>query len=274
MSVITDAQKKVREFASENASTLLTAGGVVGTVATAVLAGRAGVKATRILDEAALQKNIEANRPESEDWETDHDPPTIQLSKTEKLMLAGPQFIPPVMTGGATIAAIIFANRISAQKAAALAAAYGLLENRFDEYKDKVAEKLTGPKKQQIDDEIAQDRVNAQPVSQQVVIVGGGDVLCYDAISGRYFRSSVERIKRAEAEINQELFDTQMVGLSEFYDKLGLPKTLMSDTMGWSAFDDGIVEFKISTTLTEDQQPCLVIDPSRLPSPNYTRLID
>jgi hypothetical protein len=57
MSAITDAQKKVQEFATENASTLLTAGGVVGVVATGLLAGRAGLKAGVILEEAKPRRS-------------------------------------------------------------------------------------------------------------------------------------------------------------------------------------------------------------------------
>jgi hypothetical protein len=267
MSVLNDIPQKVKEFATQNSTTILTAGGVVGTVATGVLAARAGIKAARILDEARHEKTI-AQRD-------DVDVVLItELSKKEKLVLVGPQFIPAVITGTVTVTAIIFAHRISAQKAAALAAAYGLLDNRFEEYKEKVAEKMTGTKKTQMEDEIAQGRIDENPPSSQVVIIGGGDVLCLDAISGRYFRSGMEQIKRAESEINQELFDSQMVSLSDFYDKIGLERTMMSDILGWSAFEDGILEFQVTTGVTPDQQPCFVITPSRNPNPNFTRLID
>lgn len=258
MSILTDAHKRVQEFASENASTLLTAGGVVGTVATAVLAGRAGLKAGEILAdyEAEQAQVVEA-----------HD-----LTKTEKLMKVGPQFIPPAITGGLTITAIIFANRISAKEAAALAAAYGLSKQQLEEYKAKVAEKITGPKNQQIKDEIAQDKINENPSSKQVVIIAGGDVLCYDSMSGRYFRSSMEQIKRAEAEINHELFDSQNASVSEFYDKIGLPATSLSDQLGWTAFDEGSIEFEVTTGTTDNNEPCLVITPSRTPEPNFHKL--
>lgn len=270
MSVLNDIPQKVKEFATQNSTTILTAGGVVGTVTTGVLAARAGIKAQQIIAEHELAASIHKSHRELEE---DGDPSMedVKLSKKEKFVLVGPQFIMPVVTGGLTITAIIFAHRISAQKAAALAAAYGLLENRFEDYREKVSEKLTGPKQQQVKDEIAQDKVDENPPSKQVVILAGGDMLCYDSISGRYFRSSVERIKRAEAELNNELFDTQMASVSEFYDKIGLPATTMSDMLGWSAYDDGQVEFEISTTLTDDKQPCIVITPSRLPEANYTR---
>lgn len=262
-----DITRKIKEFASENATTLLTAGAVVGTVGTGILAGRAGYKYKELIDKAEYERTHD----EHGDLITHPDMPIRPMTKLEKAQAAGIHVIPPVVTGGLTITAIIFANRMSAQKAAALAAAYGLLENRFEDYRDKVSEKLTGPKQQQVKDEIAQDKIDNNPVSKQVVILAGGDMLCYDTISGRYFRSSVERVKRAESEINQELFDAQMASVSDFYDKIGLPRTTMSDMLGWSAYDDGIVEFEISTMLTDDKQPCIVITPSRLPEANYTR---
>lgn len=268
MSVLTDAHKRVQEFASENASTLLTAGGVVGTVATAVLAGRAGLKSAQILEEARNRKFIQNHEP-LDDLEDDG---SEQLTKMETFAAVGPQFIPPVVTGGLTITAIIFANRISAKEAAALAAAYGLSKQQLEEYKAKVAEKITGPKNQQIKDEIAQDKINENPPSKQVVIIAGGDVLCYDSMSGRYFRSSMEQIKRAEAEINHELFDSQNASVSEFYDKIGLPATSLSDQLGWTAFDEGSIEFEVTTGTTDNNEPCLVITPSRTPEPNFHKL--
>lgn len=268
MAFINDIPKRVQEFASDNASTLLTAGAVVGTVATGLLAGRAGYKYAKLIEEAELERRGSVSDDEWGDVEREN----VRLSKLEKVQVAGVHVIPPVVTGGLTIGAIVFANRMNAQKAAALAAAYGLSQKQLEDYKTKVAEKLTGPKNQQIKDEVAQQQIDDNPVSKQVIIVAGGDVLCYDTTSGRYFRSSMERIKRAENELNQELFDTQMASLSEYYVKLGLPATGMSDLLGWTAFEDGIIELEVTTGESENREPCFIITPSRTPEPNFHKM--
>src|SRR3954464_7904589 len=173
--LLNDVKQKAVTVLQENSSTLLTAGGVVGTVATAILAGRGGIKAGRILREAEA------------DLRVDNANDDLELPTMDKFKLAAPQFIPPIVTGTLTVTSIIFANRMSAQKAAALAAAYGLAERNLSEYKDKVAEKLTGPKKQAVDDELAQDRVSKTDGYQNIVIVEG-EVLCFDEPTARYFR--------------------------------------------------------------------------------------
>src|SRR3954451_24408059 len=186
MLMFNDAKQRVQELLQENATTILTVGGVVGTVTTAVLTGRATFQAAEkiLLEEA---DRIAEVRPHTPPGETVTITP---LTKTEKAKLIWPLYIPPVASGVVTISSIIMANRMSAQKVAALAAAYGLSEKQFREYKDKVQEKLTGPKAQAIDDELAQDRVNNTPGSQQIVVVEG-EVLCFDEATGRYFRGSM-----------------------------------------------------------------------------------
>jgi hypothetical protein len=270
MSVITDVQRKVQEFASENASTLLTGGAVVGTVATAVLAGRAGVKAAEILREKNDEKKAEVQENEQAGIV---DVPKDMLTKTEKLMLAGPQFIPPIIAGSATITAIIFSNRMSAQKAAALAAAYGLSQKQFEEYKAKVAEKLTGPKQQQIQDELAQERANRTPGSGQIVIVEGGDVLCFDQPTGRYFKSTMEKINRAVNRTNEEIINGEYASANFFYEELGLPPTTWADEVGFNT--DNLVALDISTILSPEDEatPCLAIDFKRMPSADYIRRV-
>src|SRR4051812_9331743 len=121
--MFTDVKQRVGQLLQDNSTTLLTAGGVVGTVATAVLAGRAGYKAAEIIIEEE-KKFYRVEKPETE-------AERLPLSKTEKVKLVWPHFIPPVLTGTATIGSIVMANRMSAQKAAALAAAYGLAEKQF-----------------------------------------------------------------------------------------------------------------------------------------------
>lgn len=255
-------QASVEKLVTENATVILTAGGVVGTVATGVLAWRGGYKTAEAFDKAEFtpietpegQTPIFSRRP---------------LERKEQIVLALPHAAPPVVTGGLTVAAIVMSHRMSAQKAAALAAAYGLSREQFEEYRDKVAEKLTGNKRQQIDDEIAQDRVNRTPGSDRLVIIEGGDVLCFDQPTGRYFKSSVEKINRALNATNKEIVHHDHVSAGFFYDELGLPPTTWTEGVGWNS--EYMPEITFSTVMTEDDKPCVAIDFTRLPMENYQR---
>jgi hypothetical protein len=246
-------------FLESNAGTILTAGGVVGTVTTAVLSAKGHLKAMDVLREAERDYAIQSDN-------------VGQLDTKDKALLVWPHYVPPVIIGGLTVSSIVAANMVSAKKAAALAAAYTVADGRLTEYKDKVAEKLTGPKKTAIQDEIAQDRVTKNPPSNEVIIIASGEVLCHDSLTGRYFHSTVEQIRKAEHVINQELANCQYASLSEFYDEIGLRQTAYSDTVGWSVLNQDVpFELQLSTVMTPDQKPCISIDYSILPTPDYNR---
>jgi hypothetical protein len=261
--LLSDAKERAQQLVQDNATTILTAGGVVGTVTTAVLAGRAGFKAAEIIREEQENRAIK-----------DHvigepmDPELPSLTKKEQVMLVGLQFLPPVLTGSATVGAIILANRMSAQKAAALAAAYGLAEKQLGEYKDKVQEKLTGPKATAIRDEIQQDRVNENPPkNSQVIVIGSGEVLFYDAFSGRYFKSSVEAVRRAENAVHKEILNANEAALRSFYDELDLPPVTMDEHLGWNINHPMGIE--ISAVVTPEEEPCLAIEFTELPIQDF-----
>jgi Family of unknown function (DUF6353) len=266
MHFISDAQKRIQEFVSENSATLLTAGGVVGTVATAVLAGRAGFKAATIIHSQALQIVPDEDRTVGKDFAGLPD-----LTLGEKLKLTGLHFVPPVITGSATVASIIMANRMSAQRAAALAAAYGLTQKQFDEYRAKVAEKLTGPKNQQITDELAQDDVDRTPGATNLVVISGDEVLCFDRPTGRYFKSTMEKLNSAVHSTNEEIINHGYAAASYFYSELELPDTTWSDNVGWNL--DNTLKLDITTTQAEDGRPCLAINFARFPVEDFHRQV-
>lgn len=257
---LNDVKQKAVVLLEENAGTLLTAGGVVGTVATAILTGRATFKAAEIIRDEELKLVHDEGTTDS------IAEGTMGLSTRKRVALVWPLYIPPVITGGATIGSIIMANRMSAQKAAALAAAYGLAERNLSEYKEKVAEKLTGPKQQQVVDELAQDRVNRTPGHENIVIVEG-EVLCFDEPTGRYFRSTMEQIKSAVNATNAEILHHDHANASFFYEELDLPATTWTDEVGWNT--DQLLELKYSTVLTPDNKPCIAIDFKVLPKADY-----
>lgn len=269
--MIADLQQKVQHFVTENASALLTAGGIVGTVGTAVLTSRASFRASAILQDANREKKEAVAQ---EEQAAVIDVPKDMLSKTEKVALVWPLFLPPVGLGGVTITSIVMANRISAARAAALAAAYGISERRFEEYKAKTLEKLGIGKEQKLRDEIAQDAVNKNPPGKDnsVIIIGGDDILCYDMITGRYFRSSAEKVRKAQNYINTQLINYQYASLAEFFEEVGLEPTSYTTEVGWNLNRDGNLEVKLTSVLSPDEKPCLAVDFNNAPHPSYDRL--
>lgn len=255
-----ELQKKAVSLVSDNASAVLTAGGVVGTVTTAVLTGRAAVKAKVKID--AAEKEAVDSRGDLIGTE---DMP-YRMPNVDRVKLTGVYFIPPVLVGGATIGSIIWANRMSAQKAAALAAAYGLAEGRLNEYKEKVSEKLSPAKQQQVADELAQQQVDRTSGDEQIVIVDG-ESLVLDAPTGRYFRSDMETIRRAVNSLNAEIQNHGYANAQYFYDEIGLDETTWTTDVGWGNTGQ-LVELSYSTTL-KNGKPVLVIDFNRVPSLDY-----
>lgn len=251
----------VRYLLENHSTTILTGIGVGGTIATAVLSGRASFKAVELIAKEQHELEEELKFPDVK----------VEQSRTDKIKLVWQLYLPPVAMGITTVTCIIVANKISSKKIAALAVAGGISERALQEYKDKVVEKLGERQNQKIRDEIAQDRVNGtSPASREVVVVGTGEVLCYDMTTGRYFQSTMEEIKRAENKVNRELLHAMSCSASEFYDEIGLPPTTYSDTYGWNS--DNLLEIQFTTVMSPDGRPCIAIDFSNPPIADYHKL--
>lgn len=264
--MIANLVKRGQVLVAENSAAILTGTGIVGTVTTAVLAGRAGFKSYALI----LERQLDANAAAAEE---DSGAEEAELSTFQKVKIVWPLYVPPVASGITTIGSIFFSHRISASKSASLVAAYGLSEKAFQEYKTKVIEKLGDKKEDALRDEIAQDRVTANPPQEtQIIMVAGGDVVCYDSHNGRYFKSSMEALKQAENEINKEILQDGYASLSSFYDKIGLDSTEYSNNVGWNL--NNLLDVKYSTAMTPDNKPCIVMDFRIEPIPQYDRLYD
>lgn len=247
---------KTKFLMNENLPTILTGVGVVGTGATAYLTGRASFKAARLLDHNEIMH-----------YQQTHG---LEPSNKDKVKLVWKFYVPPALSMSGTMAAIIMANRLSSRKIAALVLASGITERAFSEYKEKVYEKLGKNQQEKVHEEIARDHLLRNPKdTSQVFITGTGDVLCYDMLTGRYFLSSAEKIRKAENRVNKELNNFMYASLTLFYDEVGLPPTTYTDTVGWQGNEN--LEVNITTVMSDDEKPCLALDFSPLPSSDYTK---
>lgn len=249
-----DVFTKIARIAGDNSSTILTGMGVTGVVTTAVFTGRASFKAALLIEKEEINTTKE-----------------IPLSTKDKIKLVWPLYIPPLTVGITTIGAIIMANHEASKKIAALTVASGISERALQEYKAKVIEKFGENKAVSVRDEIAQDRVNKfPPAAKDTIIVENGDVLCFDMHTGRYFHSSMEKLRRAENKINFEILNHMYASLSSFYDEIGLAPTSFSDDVGWNGNE--LFEISFSSVISPDGRPCIAFDFARAPFAEYARL--
>lgn len=243
---------RASKLAADNAPAILTAVGVIGTVTTAVLTHKAAFKAHEILLlEDAKKRGREIEEP--------------PLSNTEIVKLVWKEYIPPVACVALTVTAILSANRISTSRAAALAAAYKLSEKQITEYKDKVVEKFTPQKEKAMREELAQEKVTRTPPTGQQIIVSGIESLCLEPLTGRYFKSDYESLRKASNDINRQILDNNYATIGEFYGMLGLEPTKLCNEIGWSI--EHPMDLEISTTLADNGQPVLVVDYKTMPLP-------
>jgi len=249
--------KAIEKLAIDNSPVLLTAIGVAGVIGTAILTHRAALKTHRVLLE--VEDNQLANKE-----------PFTPLTPKEKVKATWTHYIPPVVSGTATITAIVLANHISTKRAAALAVACTISEKAYTEYRDKVVERFGEKEENQIRNGIAQDRIDkAPPTEGNVLMVSGGDHLFMEMYTGRYFRSDIETIRRAENQLNHKLNTNGYATVSDFYDMIGLAHTAISDEIGWNS--DKLMAVDYQAILSEDGQPCVAINFVTGPVRDYTR---
>lgn len=243
---------RVSGFLRENSGVIMTGFAVAGTVGTSVLAVRATPEAHRqILD--AESERIEP------------------LTPLEKLRLVFPLYIPAALVGTATIGAIVGNQVVNNRRQAAIMGALAITETTLRDYREKARE-VMGPKKdREVIDSVAAEHLEGAPMVQSHVWhTAGGDVLCFDDLSSRYFRSSMESIRKAMNDINSECLNNNYASLNEFYNKIGLPPAGFGEEVGWRF--DNLMDLEFSSTFDEAGVPALVIIQQNHPTSGYHKI--
>lgn len=232
-------------FVKRNASTILTCLGGAGVVLTTITAVKATPKALEALKEARQEKNDE-------------------LTRMEKIKIAGPKYIPSILIGAGTIACIVGANVTNKRHQAALVSAYTLVDSSFKEYKQKLKELYGEETHNKIVDAIAVEKVDRDWVvsgsyfGQSCDLANeeacGDPVLFYEENSGRYFESTIEQVLNSMYHLNRNYALRGYAYLNEYYEFLGLETTDYGSVMGWAPTDDGEywVEFNTRKTVLDD----------------------
>jgi hypothetical protein len=191
------------------------------------------------------------------------------LTVVEIVQTAGRCYIPTVLLCGISLGFLGWSGSIDGRRNAALITAYSLSETALQEYQSKVISMFGNKKEQSIRDDIAKDRLEKNPLgNREIILTHKGTTLCYDSFSGRYFKADIDKLRKAENEINRRLISEMYVSLNEFYDEIGLTRVGAGDDFGWNVGKE-FLALHFSSQLADDDTPCLVVDYKVVPEYQY-----
>ena len=247
--------------------------GITGMVTTTVMAVRATPKALELIESEKRRLNRELLE-EAKKSGCEECNQITRLEPVDLIKVTWKCYIPAGITCMVSIACLIGARSVNARRNAALATAYTLSESTLRDYQKKVIETIGEKKEQTVRDAVAKEHIERDPVeNKEVILSGRGNTLCYDSISGRYFRSDMDAIKKAENELDARLRNEMYISLNEFYYEIGLePLRVIGDELGWN-IDKGYLDLDFSSQIATDGTPCLVIEYNPAPRYDYRNLM-
>lgn len=199
---------------------------------------------------ASVALSVRADRIMHE-WDIDE---FKQLTKEQRIKLYARIYAPPAIAVLATGACIVGAHSISVKRESSLLLAYEGTRSMYDRYRTSVQDRL-GPEEKQIANKAA---AKAQPAPRETIVYGEGDCLFYDAYSGRYFKSTVNKIDRVVNELNYTLLREMCVSLNEFYAGIGLDGISLGDQLGWN--EQRQIEVHYGAKVSEEGKAVVVVD--------------
>jgi hypothetical protein len=240
--------KTIMRGLERESPTILTGLGITGIATTAIMAVRATPKALYLLEEERAIRYADESKREP-------------ISKIDTIKIVWKCYLPATLVGLATAVCFIGAHSINLRRNAALASLYSITEASLKNYQEKVIEIIGKNKEEKIHDALVADRLVQNPVSKnEVIITGNGETLFYDSWSGRYFKSDMEKVRKAQNDLNHDLLGGDMyLSLNSLYEELGLERVEAGSEIGWT-FDNGMLDIKFTSKITDTGIPCIVME--------------
>lgn len=248
---------------------ILLAVGIVGTVASTVLACRASTKVSQLMDNT--KKEIEQihqcseTMPEEYSLEDKKKDLTIVYAKTG-LNLAK-MYAPAVSLGALSIVSILASHNIIKQRNVALAAAYTAVDKSFKDYRSRVVDRFGKEldrelrfniKAKEIEETVV-DEKGKEKVVKKTVHVADIDphnkhtelTRCFEAGCNGWSKDAEFNhmfLNHVQRQLTDKLQKEGYLLLNEAYEALGFQKTAAGQVVGWSLKhpkSDGYVDFGI-----------------------------
>lgn len=233
---------------------ILVVSGVVGVVASAVLACKATTKVSEVLDKA--KKDIDTihtvvESPEfAEEYSVEDSKKDLTIVYAKTGLKLAKLYAPAVALGALSITCILASNNILRKRNVALAAAYAAVDKGFKEYRGRVVERFGEAvdrelkyniKAKEVEEVVVDEKTGKEKkVKKTVNVVNpnfGSEFARYFAEDSRYWEDDSElnlMFLRAEQNwANDRLKSRGYLFLNEVYERLGIQPTKAGQVVGW-----------------------------------------
>lgn len=252
---------------------ILVVGGVIGVVASTVLACRATTKLSEIVEDAKNDiDDIHAavEHPEELNLKEEY---TVEDSKKDLAIVYAQTgikiakiYAPAVILGGVSIAAILGGHNILRKRNIALAAAYATLDKSFKDYRTRLVERFGAEldkelkyniKAKEVEETVEKEDGSTETVKRTASVIDSRAVSCY----ARFFDDGCKGwdkdpeynlmfLRQREAEATKRLKADGYLFLNDVYDMLGIPRVKYGQVIGWiydekNPIGDNYVDFGI-----------------------------
>ena len=233
---------------------ILVVGGVVGLVASGVMACKATTKLSAILDDSKEQIELfdkVAANPEmvNEEYTVEDAEKDKKIVKVQTAVKVAKLYAPSIAVGVVSIGAIFASNNIMRKRNVALGAAYATVDRAFKDYRNRVVDRFgeeldkelrynlkTKEVKETIEDENGKKKTvkrnikymdSPMPSEFAVIYDDGCAGWTKDPEDNKFFLIQQQRYA------NERLKRRGYLSLNEVYELLGFPSTKAGQVVGW-----------------------------------------
>lgn len=270
MNKMTRTFNKVGFKFKKHSPEILVITGIVGTVASAVMACKATTKANGIMEEhkEQMDKIHEVAETTSKDEYSEED---LKKDTTIVCVQTGVKFAklygPSVVLGALSITSILAGHNITRKRNVALAAAYTAVDKSFKEYRSRVVERFGKDldrelryniKAKEFTDTVKDEKSGKEKVVKNIVNVADPNLYSeyariYDDGCNGWTKDpelNLAFLKKQQNYANDRLKARGYLFLNEVYDILGIPRTKAGQVVGWiydeeHPIGDNFVDFGI-----------------------------
>ena len=255
VNTVTRSLNKVKFKFKKHSPEILVGVGIVGIVASGVMACKSTLKVNEVLEES--KKNIDRIHEATErgatvigeEYTVEDSKKDLTILYTQTGVKLAKLYAPSVALCTVSIAAIVGGHKILRKRNVALAAAYATVEKSFKEYRGRVVERFGESldkelryniKAKEVEEIVANEDGSEQVVKSTVTVVDPNNIddtsrIWYEGNPG-YSKDpehNMRYLKMIQATMNDKLKSQGYLPLNDVYEALGFSKTPYGQVIGW-----------------------------------------